>query len=118
MPLSDDALADREAETFSRSNALRGEEGFKDVRKILWGDSGAVVDNFHNRLIVVASGLDRDFTTAIYSIRRVVEQVDPHLCELARKAPDMTAFARKTLSDAYVLELVIKDAKRAPDLLM
>ena len=35
MPVSHDALAYRKAETFSRTDALRGEERLKDVRKIL-----------------------------------------------------------------------------------
>src|SRR6476659_4980109 len=35
VPLSDDALAYRKAETFPRTDALRGEERLKDVRTIL-----------------------------------------------------------------------------------
>ena len=35
MPVSHDALAYRQAETFSRTDALCGEERLKDVRKIL-----------------------------------------------------------------------------------
>ena len=107
MPVSHDALAYRKAETFSRTDALRGEERLKDVRKILRWDAGAVVDDFHDRLVVVASGLDSDFTAAIYSIRCVIEQVDPHLREFARIAAHMTGFARKILGDTNVLELVI-----------
>ena len=73
MPVSHDALAYRKAETFSRTDALRGEERLKDVRKILRWDAGAVVDDFHDRLVVVASGLNSDFTSAIYRIRCVIE---------------------------------------------
>ena len=88
------------------------------MRKIFRLDAEAVVDDLHDRLVVVASGLNRDFTTAIYRVRCVIEQVDPHLRELARIAAHMTAFARKILRDVKVLELVIKNAQRAPDLLM
>jgi hypothetical protein len=67
-------LADGQAETFSRTDAFRGKKRFKDVRAILREDAGAVVDNFHDRLIIVPSGLNCDFTTVAYRIRRVVEQ--------------------------------------------
>jgi hypothetical protein len=88
------------------------------MREILRWDAQAVVEDLHDSLIIVASGLNRDLTTAIYRIRRIIEQVDPHLREFARVAPYMTAFAGKVLRDTNVLELVIKDAQRAPDLLM
>ena len=77
VPVSDAALAYRKAETFSQTDALRGEERLKDVRKTLRWDAGAVIDDFHGRLVVVASGLDSDFPAAIYSIRCVIKQVDP-----------------------------------------
>src|SRR4029077_16539094 len=60
MPVSHDALAYREAETFSRTDALCGEERLKDVRKILRWDAGAIVDDFHNRLIVIGGILMRE----------------------------------------------------------
>ncbi len=34
MPVAYDALADRQAETLSRTNALRGEKRFEDMREI------------------------------------------------------------------------------------
>ena len=40
MPVSHDALTYREAETFSRTDALCGEERLKDVRKISGGMPG------------------------------------------------------------------------------
>jgi hypothetical protein len=52
-------------------------------RMILRWDAGAVVDDFHNSLIVIASGLDSDLTSAIHRIRCVIEQVDPYLREFA-----------------------------------
>ena len=107
MPVSHDALAYRKAETFSRTDALRGEERFKDVRTILRWDAGAIVDDFHNSLIVVASGLNSDLTSAIHRIRCVIEQVDPHLREFARIAAHMTGFARKILGDTNVREFAI-----------
>ena len=118
MPVADDPLAYRKAETFSRTDALCGEERLKDVREILGWDAGAVIDDFHDRLVVVALGLNSDFTTAIYRIRCVIEQVDPHLREFARIATHVTAFARKILRDLKVPELVIKNAQRALELLM
>jgi hypothetical protein len=118
VPVSHDALAYRQAETFCRTDALCGDERLKDVRKILRWDARAIVDELHDSLIIVALGLNSDFTTAIYRIRCVIEQVDPHLREFARIAAHVTAFARKILRDTNVLELVIKDAQRAPDLLM
>ena len=83
MPVSHDALAYCKAETFSRTDALCGEERLKGVREILWWDAGAVIDDFHDRLVAFALGSNRDFSATIYRIRRVIEQVDRHLCEFA-----------------------------------
>src|SRR4029077_6020768 len=112
MPVSYDALAYRKAETFSRTDALRGEERLKDVRKILRWDAGAIVDNFYNSLVVIASGLNSDLTSAIHRIRCVIEQVDPYLREFTRIAAHVTGLARKILGDASVFELVIQHAER------
>ena len=73
VPVSDDALAYRQAETFSRTDALCGEERLKDVREILRWDARAVVEDLHDSLIIVALGLNSDFTAAIYRIRCVIE---------------------------------------------
>ena len=107
MPVSYDALAYRKAETFSRTDALCGEERLKDMRTILRWDAGAVVDDFNDSLVVVASGLDSDLTAAIHRIRCVIEQVDPYLREFTRIAAHVAGFARKILGDTNVREFAI-----------
>jgi hypothetical protein len=74
---------------------------------ILRWDAGAVVDDFNNSLIVIASGFDSDLTSAIYRIRCVIAQVDPYLRGFARIAAHMTGFARKILGDTNVREFAI-----------
>ena len=95
VPVSHDALAYREAETFSRTDDLCGEERLKDVRTILRWNAGAVVDDLHDCLVVVAPGSNRDFAIAVHRIRRVIEQIHPHLCKFARIAAHVPAIGGK-----------------------
>src|SRR6267142_1597163 len=107
MSVAYDALADRQAGTLSQTNAFCGEKRLEDVREILGWDPGAVVRDFHDRLVVVAPRSDVQVAIAVHGIRGIIEQVHPHLREFARIAPDTTGFARKILGDAKVVELVI-----------
>ena len=118
MPVSHDALADRQAEALARTDALGGEKGLEDVREILFWDAPVRCHDLDDRLVVVASGLDGNFTAPIYRIRRIVEQVYPDLRDFARITAYVNAFVRKILRNASVLELVIQHAKRASDLLV
>src|SRR4030095_5288606 len=52
VPVSYDALAYRQAETFSQTDALCGEERLKDVREIPRWDARAVVEDLHDCLII------------------------------------------------------------------
>ena len=118
VPVSHDTLANREAETFSRTDDLCGEEGLEDTRAILRRNAGAVVDDLHDRLVVFASRLNGDFAVSVYRIRRVIEQIYPDLRKLARIAAHVPAVGGKIPTDAHTLELVIQNRKGAPDLLM
>ena len=88
MPVSHDTLAYGEAETLSRTDALGGEKRLKDVREIFRRDTRAIVDDLHDGLVVVAPGLDRDFSAAVDRISCVIEQVNPDLRKFAWIAPD------------------------------
>ena len=113
VPVSHNALADCQAETFSRTDALCREKRLEDVREILRENSRAIVDDLHDRLIVVTPRFDRDFAMAIHRIRRVIEEIHPHLRKFARIAAHAAAVGGKMPADANPLELVIQNRKGA-----
>ena len=118
VPVSHDALADCQAETFSRTDTLCSEKRFEDVGENLGWNAGSVVRDFHDRLIVLAPRSNGKLATAVHRIRGIIEQVHPHLREFARIAAHAAAVYGKVLGHMNVLELMVKSRECAFDLLL
>src|SRR5271170_6728692 len=79
----DDAVGDIQAETGSFAYALGGEEGLKDFRPDFWRNAGAIVGDFDQNIVVVSRGADAELPAVLHDIGGVVDQIGPHLVQLA-----------------------------------
>src|SRR5580704_16231217 len=79
----DDAVSDVEAETGSFTDSLGGEKWLEDFRLDFLGNSRAVVGNFDQHIVVVAHRANTKFATVFHDVGGVVDQIGPHLVQLA-----------------------------------
>src|SRR5438046_1000841 len=106
MTVADDAIADDESKTSTGADGFGGEKRLEHARLDVSRNPGAVIHNFHNKLIVFKRGADTDFAGAINRSDRVINQVGPDLIEFAAISHDVGYGAIKGPNDGHVFQFV------------
>src|SRR6185503_18963411 len=85
--MTDDAAGDVEAEARALAHIFRREEGIEDAIEDVLRNSGTIVDHPHAYLALGCAGFDPD-VTFWRRVDGVVQEIGPHLIELAAVAFD------------------------------
>jgi hypothetical protein len=72
-----------QAESSSLSNFLSSEKRFKDVRQHFGRDPWAVIAYLYYHTSIVTVGSDPELALSVHGVNRVINDVGPHLIELA-----------------------------------
>src|SRR5262245_58608208 len=83
MTVSDDAIANDQSETRAGANRFGRKKRLEHARLHFRQNARAVVHDLYDNLIVVQRSANTDFPCAIYSSDCVVDEISPHLIELA-----------------------------------
>src|SRR5215471_13646214 len=86
MPADDDAPADVQPKAGALANWLGGEERLEDPLPDVGGYARPGVTDIDHKLVAVQRGPDCQRARPLHRRHRVVDQVGPHLVELAREA--------------------------------
>src|SRR5688572_11493501 len=82
MP-ADACPRDLEAETGAFARSLRGEERIENAEPVLGRDARAIIDHAYDDGTAFRLDRDRDMTRETHGIERIVDQIHPHLIQLA-----------------------------------
>src|SRR5216683_4231814 len=109
----DDAIDKVQAEASAFTDTLGGEKRIEDARFDIGGNARTVVGNFDQDEIVFASGANAQVAAVAHGIGGVVDQVSPHLVELAAISHDFGQIRSVVAHDANAaLEFVMHDGQR------
>ena len=99
MLLNDDAVADIEAQPRPVSRRFGGIEGVENFLLNVDGNSRSTVGYFDNDPVAVPVGFQLESAFAAHRSNRVIDEVGPHLVELAAKALNKRQILRKVKID-------------------
>jgi hypothetical protein len=88
MTVAHDAIADDQAKTSAGADGLRREEWFEEMRLHVSRNSGAIVHNFNNDLIILQTRADADLSCAVHGVNGVVDEIGPDLIQFAAVGRD------------------------------
>ena len=83
MTVGDDAVADDQAKAGAGADRLGGKKWLEQVCLDFRGNTGPIVHNFNEELIVFNAGANTDFAGAIHGVNGVVDEIGPNLVEFA-----------------------------------
>ena len=88
VTVSNDAVADDQAQAGARANRFGGEERLEDAGLDFRRNAGPIIDDFHHQLIPFDEGADADLAGPINGIDGIVDEVGPDLVEFAAMGQD------------------------------